>query len=202
MSLWGILQSGGVVMIALGLLSIVLLALVLFLYLKLNAPKLVPAEFSENIINLLNKHQYDQAADLADGSDSLISAIVLEGLDKKGQGPNTCRESVELAARKEVSSLWTSLNYISDIAQIAPMLGLLGTVLGMIQAFNTIAFEAAVVKPILLAGGVSKAMITTAGGLVIAIIATIFYALLRSKAQYITDLIQNTTSRILEALSK
>ena len=107
-----------------------------------------------------------------------------------------------MAARKEVTSLWTLMNYLSEVAQISPMMGLLGTVLGMIQAFNTIAFDSGVVKPILLAGGVAKAMITTAGGLTIAIAAMIFYSLLRPRAQNITNLLETITTQISESFSK
>ena len=81
------------------------------------------------------------------------------------------------------------------------MLGLLGTVLGMIQAFNTIAFDSGVVKPIMLAGGVAKAMITTAGGLTIAILAMIFYSMLRPRAQNITNLLETSASQISEGFS-
>ena len=72
----------------------------------------------------------------------------------------------------------------------------------MIQAFNTIAFDAAVVKPILLAGGVSKAMITTAAGLVVAIICMILYSMIRPRVQDVTNRVQTVASQLLEALRK
>ena len=105
---------------------------------------------------------------------------------------------MENCGRKEVATLWQNISYLADIATVAPMVGLLGTVLGMIQAFNVIAFQTAVVKPILLAGGVSKAMVTTAGGLIVAIPIMIFYAYFRGKVQEISSIVESYLTDIIK----
>lgn len=201
MSLWQVLQSGGLVMIVLGLVSFLMMALVVFMFLRFRAEKFVPMESSHRIIELIRQKRFDEAEKICAAEESAVSAIASAGLKAKGN-LTLARESVEMTARKEVSALWTLLNYLSEIAQIAPMLGLLGTVLGMIQAFNTIAFDSGVVKPLMLAGGVAKAMITTAGGLSIAITAMIFYSILRPRAQNITNTLETVSSQISEGLSK
>ena len=104
-------------------------------------------------------------------------------------------------ARKEMGVLWQRIGILSDIAAIAPMIGLLGTVVGMIQAFNTIAFQTAVVKPILLAGGIGKAMITTAGGLVVAIPAMLAYSYFRIKVQNIMHIVENYSADIIKLIT-
>lgn len=200
MTLWEIIRSGGVVMIILGILSLLMMSLVIYLFIRLDSKKLVPEEFSHTLIHQLSEKNFDMAKRLCKQNENITSTIILSGLQRMEEGVETASEAIEVSARKEVTSLWSSLNYLADIAQIAPMLGLLGTVLGMIQAFNTIAFEAAVVKPILLAGGVSKAMVTTAGGLTIAIIAIVFYSFFRFRVQHITNLVETHTHEILEAL--
>jgi len=194
-----LLQSGGVVMVILGILSIITITLVVYALMRLQVSKLIPLELAHQLIGRLKKGDYIQARGLCEDDDSLVAAVVLAGLDKTGRGPEAVQESVEIAARKEVAALWTSLNHLADIAAIAPMLGLLGTVIGMIEAFNTIAFQSAVVKPILLAGGVSKAMVTTAGGMAIGIVAMIFYSLLRFRTQNVTNVLETVISEILEA---
>ncbi len=201
MTLWQVIQAGGIVMAALGVLSLLMTALVIFMFLRFNQEKLLPVESTRRLIALLRQKRFDEAEKVCATDDSPVSNIVKAGLSTKGD-LSLSREYVEMAARKEVTSLWTLMNYLSEVAQISPMMGLLGTVLGMIQAFNTIAFDSGVVKPIMLAGGVAKAMITTAGGLTIAIAAMIFYSLLRPRVQNITNLLETITTQISESFSK
>lgn len=200
MTLFQVIQSGGWVMLALGVLSMIMLSLVVFLFLRLNLERLIPTESTERLISMVEKQQYSNAQTLCEGDDNLFFSMTSAGLSK--ENIDDCKEAIELEARKHTTSLWAPLNYLSDIAQIAPMLGLLGTVLGMIQAFNTIAFDAAAVKPLLLAGGVSKAMITSAGGLIIAIIATIFFTVLRTRVETITNVLEARTNQLINAFER
>ena len=202
MSLWDILQSGGIIMVILGMISIIMFTLVTFLWMRLQVRRYVPEEFADKTIQLVADRKLDQARKQCQMSDSIIATIILSGIGKSAEGPKASAETSEMTARNEVSNIWSSLNYLNDIAQISPMLGLLGTVVGMIQAFNSIAFNTAVVKPILLAGGVSKAMITTAGGLTVGITAIIFYSLLRPRVQMITNALETHTTRLVEAWNK
>lgn len=202
MTLLEILESGGTVMIFHGLISFFMISLVLYLLIRLNAKKLMPAHHNERVLTLIKQGAYPEARAQCLANDSLTSVIALAGLNSIDERTISPDEAVELAARKEISGFWNSLSYLSDIAQIAPMLGLLGTVLGMIQAFNTIAFDAGVVKPMLLAGGVSKAMITTAGGLVIAITAMFFYSILRVRVLNLSGYVEAMTSQLMEAFKK
>ncbi|HTL47531.1 MAG TPA: MotA/TolQ/ExbB proton channel family protein [Verrucomicrobiae bacterium] len=201
MTLWQTLQSGGVVMVILGILSLIILSLMIFLLLYLDPLKLVPSELTHKCLQYVTQKKYDLARKAISGNESLVKNIILAGLDRVNLGEEAVHETVELTARKEVTTLWSFLNYISDIGQVAPMLGLLGNVLGMIRAFNNVAFETGVVKPIALAGGVAEAMITTAGGLSIGILAMIIYPIIRARVQNITNLLETETSVILKAFS-
>ncbi|MFT7637175.1 MAG: biopolymer transport protein ExbB [Candidatus Omnitrophota bacterium] len=197
MTLWQTIQSGGWVMVVLMLMSIAMIALIMFLFQKLDAKKLLPESFTYDVIRHFGAQDNDLVRKLCNEDDNMISAIMLNSLDKSEQGPQVVRETIELGAKREIASLWQWTGYLSDIAAIAPMVGLLGTVIGMIQAFNTIAFQSAVVKPMLLAGGVSKAMVTTAAGMIIAIIAMGFYSFFRAKVQEITNIFETYVNDIL-----
>ena len=109
---------------------------------------------------------------------------------------------MENHTKKEIGGMWQNISYLADIATIAPLVGLLGTVLVMIQAFNVIAFQTAVVKPILLAGGVSKAMVTTAGGLIVAIPVMLFYAYFRGKVQDISNVVESYATDIIKFIEE
>ena len=202
MTLWQTIQAGGLVMVVLAGLSLVTISLVVYLFLHLKTEKLVPENFSYDLIERLKEQNYPLVRQICLENENLVTAVVLAGLNKVDRGTRASREAIELKARREVTTLWKPIGFLSDIAVVAPMIGLLGTVIGMIQAFNTIAFQTAVVKPILLAGGVSKAMVTTAGGMIIAIIAMIFYSLFRSQVQEITNILETLTSDILHVFPR
>lgn len=200
-SLWEVLHSGGIVMGIIITLSLIMLALSFYLYMRFQAQKTVPAEIRHKIIEHLAHKQGEEAQKLCRLHDCIVSNIALSALEgKNARGLKGARQAAEEQARKEISSLWAKLHHLLDIIQAAPMLGLLGTVVGMIEAFNTIASDSAAVKPLLLAAGVGKAMINTAGGLAVAIAALALYSLLKPSIQALTFSTEKVTEEILEAM--
>ena len=103
---------------------------------------------------------------------------------------------MEHRARIEIGNLWQNLNYLSDIVTVAPLLGLLG----MIQAFHAIPLQSAGVKTTLLAAGISKAMVTTAAGLIVAIPALMAYSYFRGKVQEVINVIEIYGTDIIEVM--
>lgn len=202
MTLWQMIKSGGICMVILGFISVALVAFVIYFFLYLKESRLAPLEFGQDAVSKLAGKKFNLLREICTERENIISKVILAGLDKAEKGPEGSREAAEVAAKNEISKLWESLSYLADMAAIAPLVGLLGTVLGMMQAFNTIAFQSAVVKPIVLAGGVSKAMVTTAAGLTIAIPAMIFYALFRSRILKITAEIEAVTSEIVDVFAR
>jgi biopolymer transport protein ExbB len=202
MTLWQLLKAGGLTMVVLLAMSIVAGAIVVYDFRYLTEKRLVPTGFSQDVIQKLQRKDRIAAEEMCNKEDNIISRIVLEGLAKRSRGNIFAKEAMENMARKEIGVLWQNLSYLADIAAIAPLIGLLGTVLGMIQAFNVIAFQTAVVKPILLAGGVSKAMVTTAGGLFVAIPTMMFYSYFRGRVLQITNLIENYNTDIIKFISE
>ena len=191
MTLWQTISSGGAVMIVLALLSIAAVALVVFYFLTIKPEKLIPKEFLERSITLIEENRFNEARDLCKNNDNLISDVFISGLVRMDREKVIVKEAMEDEGRRRADDLWQRLSYLADIAAISPMVGLLGTVLGMIQAFNVIAFQTGAVKPILLASGISKAMVTTATGLIIAIPAMIFYSFFKGKIQDVVARLEN-----------
>lgn len=202
MTLWQMIKTGGLIMLILAFISIAGTAIIIYNFITLKVKKLSPRQFSEEVIQKLEDKKEKAAKSMCQAEQNIISNIVMSGLEKRGRGPVLTREAMENCVRKEIGNLWQNISYLADIAAIAPLIGLLGTVLGMIQAFNVIAFQTAVVKPILLAGGVSKAMVTTAGGLIVAIPAMLFHAYFRSKVQYISNIVENYSTDIIKMIEE
>lgn len=203
MTLWQMILAGGYVMIVLGLLSLLALAIIVYEFMTLKVSILAPKKFAEDVIQRLEKGEFKAAKKMCTGQpNNLIARIVQSALDKIETRPVVSREAMENATRKEIGQLWQTLSYLSDISTIAPLLGLLGTVLGMIQAFSVIAVQSTGVKPILLAAGVSKAMITTAAGLIVAIPVMLFYSYFRGKVQEITSAIETYSTDMMKIIEE
>ncbi len=201
-TLWQILHSGGIMMVVLGIVSIITVTLVVYAWMRIQPSKLVPEDFCLELVRNLSERNYGKARQMCLEGDNLMATIVLSGLDKIDRGPRVVRESIELTARKQTLSLWQLTGYLSDITTIAPMLGLAGTVMGMIEAFNTFALKSVMVSPLVVAGGVSKALVNTAAGLIIAIIAMAFYTVFRTRVQIITHTVEAYTTEALGVLPR
>jgi len=200
MSFWQMIKAGGSVMIVLIALSIVTVAIIVYIFITVTEKKLTPNDFSDGIIQKLDDGDEKAVKKMCTQEDNIISRIVSAGMAKKKRGALFAKEAMENCAKKEIGVLWQNISYLADIAAVAPLIGLLGTVVGMIQAFNVIAFQTAVVKPMLLAGGVSKAMVTTAAGLIVAIPTLLFYAYFRGRVQQISNIVENYSSDIIKLI--
>jgi biopolymer transport protein ExbB len=187
-TLWNLLVAGGWTMCLIGVLSIVTVALVIYNFLTLKIETLIPLQFTENLVTKLENHDLQGAQFLCQNQkNNIIASIALAGLSRHKKGRVVMHEAMDNTARREISRLWQNITYLGDIATIAPLLGLFGTVLGMIEAFNTISYAGTGVKPMMLVGGISMALVSTAAGLIVAIPALSFYSLFRGKVQEISD---------------
>lgn len=201
-NLWELLLAGSWTMLLLGLLSVVALAIIIYDFITLKIEQVAPQGFVENLIQKLEGRDIKAAQSMCKKQSNLVAAVALAGMDRKAKGKVVMREAMENAARKEIGKLWQNIAYLGDIAAIAPLLGLLGTVIGMIQAFSVISSAGASLKPIMLVGGISKALITTAAGLVVAIPALSFYSYFRGKVQAISDEVEAYTTDIMKLIEE
>jgi len=201
-TLWELLRAGGWTMLVLGLLSVVATSLVVYNLMTIKMDVLVPQRFTEDVIQRLESRDDKGVRAMCRGGSNIIGAIVAEGFDRRAKGRIIVREAMENAARREIGKLWQNISYLGDIAAIAPLLGLLGTTIGMIQAFNVISFAGANLKPIMLVGGISKALVTTAAGLIVAVPALAFYSYFRGKVQAISDQVERYAMDVMKLVEE
>ena len=200
LTLWELLQSGGWIMIFLGLMSIVAVALIVYNFRTINPELISSRKFADEIIGKLQKRDFKSVQNMCAPQQNILARIMKAGMEMKDKGTGSVTEVMETVARQEIGILWQNINYLADIGSIAPLVGLLGAVLGMIQAFNIFVYQTAGVKPAMLVGGVSKAMVSTAGGLFIAIPVLIFYSYFKGRLLTITNVIESSSTEIIKMM--
>ena len=122
-------------------------------------------------------------------------------LDEVGDvDPGVLKDVIEGEGARQAEEIQGQTQYLMDIAAIAPMIGLLGTVFGMLQAFSSVALDIAKAKPVLLAAGVSKALVTTAFGLIVGIPAMLFYAYFRRRSSKMVSVLELASMDVLTKL--
>jgi len=174
------IQQGGVVMYLLIIASILELAIILERIWSLRATLIVPKTIIKNIEIAVQNGGIEQAIQMCGEHNTTMTRILWLALSNRGIKRSALKELLEESGRQEVFYLERYLNILAIIAAIAPLLGLLGTVIGMIEVFQVISLHG-VGKADVLAGGISKALNTTAAGLVVAIPALISYRLLENR---------------------
>ncbi len=202
MTLWELIKAGGIMMGVLGFLSITVFSIIIYNFKTLTVNNLSPIDFTEEVIQKLEEGDEKVVREMCQEEDNIIANVVIAGLAKKYKGKVFAREAMESSVRQEISTLWQNISYLADIGSVAPLVGLLGTVIGMIQAFNVFAFQTGAVKPIMLVGGVSKALVTTAGGIFVAIPALLFYYYFKGRVLGITNVVESYSSEIIKIIEE
>ncbi len=198
--LWKLLQYGGIVMACLGFVSVVLFVLIIYYLLTFRVNRIVSKPLLRKTYSLLSENNPSDAAKLCENAEGIIPRILLAGIKHAGQGRDVILTSMEAVGSREAEALRHRIAYLASIANIAPMLGLLGTITGMIKAFNRVVVDVNMVKPIGLASGISQALVTTAAGLIIGIIATIAYYYFRGKVHSIITLIEEISVEFVDKI--
>lgn len=156
--------------------------------------------FVNKIIELIRKGNIQAAIELSRRSNAALPVITQAGLKEYGKSPKEIQNAFELAAMSEIPKLEKRTHYLSMIANVATLLGLLGTIIGLIQSFQAVAGADSSQKAALLSAGISVAMNTTAFGLVVAIPAMVFHSYIQSKTNTIIDEINENVARIYQRL--
>lgn len=183
LTFWQMIKYGGLTMVFIGLLSVFTCLLVIYQALTLSSDKILQPGMVRRVYALINQGNVSEAEEYCKRHSGPVAAVLSAGLRRVGKDHKTVVEAMETVGAREAESLRERNRLLADIATIAPMLGLFGTVVGLIGAFNVIAFDVSIVRPIMLASQVSKALITTAAGLVVGIPAMAFYFYFRSVLQ-------------------
>jgi biopolymer transport protein ExbB len=162
-------------------LSFTLVALFVMNLLQARRETIIPTELVEGFEAHLNAKQFQEAYDLASTDESFLGKVLSAGISKVGRGYEPAIEAMQEVGEDESMKLEHRLSYMALIGTVSPMIGLLGTVQGMIASFNVIATATAAPKPSELAAGISTALFTTLVGLFIAIPAIAAYGILRNR---------------------
>jgi len=204
MSLQQILHSGGMLIYVLGGVSVLALAFILYYLIILRQDAVAPRGLLLDLRDALRDGRDEEARRACERDRSPMAAIAAAGLTylKDAERPNDAllKEIVEGEGGRQAAQLQSQTQYLMDIAVIAPMIGLLGTVLGMLQAFNAVALDLARARPMVLADGVSKALITTAAGLLVGIPAMAFYAYFRGRVAKLISQLESHSADLLTLL--
>lgn len=182
------IEASGLFGFVLLLLSFVMVALIMMNVLQVRRDNLLPPAFIEGFEQQLANKDYQGAYESAKSDDSFVARVLAAGLSKLNRGYDEAIEGMQEVGEDENMSLEHRLSYLALIGSVAPMIGLMGTVYGMIQSFRVIANSATQPKPKELADGISTALFTTIEGLAVAIPAMVFYSLLRNRvARYVLE---------------
>lgn len=204
-SLWEVLVSGGPVMIPLGILSVIGVMLVLVYLFTLRRGAIATKRYMSTADALLRKRDYLGLLAVSNRHHEAVARIMQRTLDFVTQHPEAtfaeAREIAETEGTRQAAVLNQRISYLADIGTIAPMLGLFGTVLGMIKSFSVVASDIVSSRPMMLAGGVSEALVTTAAGLVIGIPAMAAYAFFRGRVQALIAELEAASTQLVALLS-
>lgn len=199
-----LMEDGGPLIYLLIAMSVLALALVVYFLFALSAKQIAPIAFVRDVTDKLQSGDYESARELCAKKKNPVAVIVASALtymDRVDEpDADMLREVVEGEGVRQATQLQTRISYLLDIGVIAPMVGLLGTVVGMLRAFGSIATDLARAQPIEMAKGVSQALVTTAAGLVVAIPAMIFYAYFRGRVSKLTANLELVATDVVTTL--
>ena len=194
-----IVQAGGIMMGPIILASIVAAAIFLERLWTLQSKRVLPAELTQKVWRWVEQRQIQDKHIVALQQNSPLGKILAAGLLNRYRDRTVIRESIEDTGRHVVHELERFIGTLGTIASLSPLMGLLGTVFGMIRTFNAIT-TAGIGNPASLAGGIAEALITTAAGLTVAIPALLAYKFLRGRVQALVVQMEKEAMKLVEAL--
>jgi biopolymer transport protein ExbB len=195
------LMGGGLLMIPIVFCSVVALGIVIERLFNLRASRIIRTDVMEEVESMLRERRIPDASMILRRTSSVLSRILLVVILNHEKDRAEIKELIEDAGRQEIPVLERYLNLLGTLAGITPLLGLLGTVTGMIRVFEVIS-AAGVGHPTALAGGISEALITTAAGLTVAIPALVFHSYFVNKADSMVLEMEKHSLRLLEILKR
>ena len=194
---FGLIQKGGFFVYPIILCSIVGLAIFLQKMWILRSKNVIPEQFLEQIYRFLSQGKLGEAEAYVRANNSSISRVALAAFENSDKPKEELREEIEEAGRRESFELIRYVEGLGAISNVATLLGLLGTISGMIKIFSVIA-DKPIVNPPELAGGISEALYTTAFGLLVAIPAFIAYKYIIGRTDELISLMEEEGRKIME----
>lgn len=199
-SFFEIIAQGGVLMIPLFILSVLAIYVIAERYRTLENSKMDVNSMLNNIESLLKSGSQQRAIQYCEEFNKPMARILKSGIRRLGRPIRDIEEAIRNAGKKEIYQLEKRMNWLATIAGVAPLIGFTGTVTGMIRAFMDIQSLQGNVNPSVLAGGIWEALITTAAGLIVGIIAFGFYNYLLGKINRMIFELENASADFVDLL--
>jgi biopolymer transport protein ExbB len=203
-SLLNMVAAAGWVMIPLALASMITLTLIIFCFFTLTEKSITSPELLERMEPFFENEDLEGLAHYVAERPQATARIVDRTLQFLERHPDANAEAISAIAETEGNRIAASLNqrvlFIMDVGVLAPLLGLFGTVVGILNSFGHIAQEASPMRTMLLAGGVSQALVSTAAGLTVGITAMAFYAYFRGRVGHLISVLESEATLLTQEL--
>lgn len=201
-TLWNMAMNGGWIMIILALLLILALYIFIERYLTLSAALKGQEDnvFMDNIRGYVHEGNIDEARNLAKQTDTPLGRMINKGFSRLGRPLPDIQAAIENEGKLEVANLEKRVSLVATVASLGPMLGFLGTVTGMITAFQDMAHAGNNISIQTLSGGISTAMVTTVGGLIVGIICYFLYNLLVTRVNKVVFELEVRANEFMDLL--
>ncbi|MBR1769197.1 MAG: MotA/TolQ/ExbB proton channel family protein [Bacteroidales bacterium] len=193
-------KGGGWIMIILALLSVFVVYLFVERYLALNRALKQDTSFMERVKERIQKSDLQGAKNICEANDSPIGMMIGKGLSRLGRPLNDINQAVENVGKMEVAKLESGVSMLATISNLAPSIGFLGTVTGMIRAFFDMAHAGNNIDIQMLSGGIYEAMVTTVGGLIVGLIASFLYSIIVGKINKMVFILESRTMEFMDLL--
>ncbi|GHS87695.1 biopolymer transporter ExbB [Bacteroidia bacterium] len=194
--------KGGWIMIPLLLLFAVTIYISVERWIMINRSSREPSNFMQTIRDFVHEGRLDSALLLCNNTDSPIARMVAKGITRIGKPLNDINAAIENVGKIEVSKLENHLAWLSTSAGAAPMIGFLGTVVGMVRVFFDMASKGNNIEVATLANGMYQAMVTTVAGLIVGILAYIGYNYLVSRIEKLVSILEARTTEFMDLLQE
>jgi biopolymer transport protein ExbB len=200
LSVYDLAFQGGWIMAILGILCIIALYIFIERYLAIRKASLEDEHFMDNIRDFIHSGKMDSALAVCRKNESPIARMIEKGLIRIGRPLNDINTAIENVGKLEIARLEKNIAALATIAGAAPMLGFMGTVIGMIVSFYDLSMSADNINIALLSNGIYQALVTTVAGLIVGIFALVFYNILVSKVEKLVIMMEARASEFMDLL--
>lgn len=202
LSLWDLTMDGGYLMIPLAIFLLVGIYVFVERYITIRRASKTDATFMKRIREYVKEGDVDSARNLCKKTDTPYSRLILKGVDRIGRPMGDVQTAIENTGNIEVAALGKGFSWLSTTAACAPMIGFLGTVTGMIEAFFALAKSGTAANITVLSSGIYQALVTTVAGLVVGILAMFAYNFLVSRVNRIMNDMEGKTMEFMDLLNE
>jgi biopolymer transport protein ExbB len=202
LSFWEMALKGGWIMIPIVILSIVAVYIFFERFLAIKKASQTDINFMNKIKDYIHDDKIDSAMALCQSTDTPVARMIEKGLQRIGRPLNDINAAIENVGNLEIAKLETNLPTLATVSGAAPMIGFLGTVMGMIQAFYSMSMAGNNIDVSRLADGIYTAMVTTVAGLIVGILAYLAYNILVAKVEKVVFQLEANTSEFMDLLNE